>query len=317
MIEASSLDASKLIKLCMSALAELMAIDLAEPFSVRVDWKGMGLADYPKVIKHPMDLGTVREKLKGGKYANTADFCADVRLIWCNARTYNQEGSEIYDAANELEAMFEARFATVPRGPLRASDSLGKAKEILKQLRKLPIADPFVEPVDHEGLKLDDYLEVIKHPMDLGTILRRLEGGGHYDSADGVYRDVELVWRNAMAYNIEGSVVYEAARKLRAHADKRFSELGDLRDRVCEVTAEMRQKLVADAGGLDARELFGVVYVVMHHCPTAIENPNAADDENFEIDIDSLDHDAFVLVERYVRDCVAARKNGGPRQSGS
>jgi hypothetical protein len=72
----------------------------------------------------------------------------------------------------------------------------------------------------------------------------------------------------------------------------------------------MRQRLVADAGGLDARELFGVAYIVMHNCPTAVENPHAADDDDVEIDVDSLDHDAFVLVERYVRDCVAARKKG-------
>lgn len=32
----------------------------AEPFQMPVDWKGWGLTDYPRVIKTPMDLGTIK-----------------------------------------------------------------------------------------------------------------------------------------------------------------------------------------------------------------------------------------------------------------
>jgi len=35
---------------------------------VPVDWKGMGLFDYPTLIKKPMDLGTVKKNLSGRKY---------------------------------------------------------------------------------------------------------------------------------------------------------------------------------------------------------------------------------------------------------
>ena len=34
-----------------------------EPFHEPVDWQGWGLADYPKLIKNPMDLGTVNVSL--------------------------------------------------------------------------------------------------------------------------------------------------------------------------------------------------------------------------------------------------------------
>jgi hypothetical protein len=144
-----------------------------------------------------------QEKLKAGKYATTTEFGGDVKLVWRNAKTYNQEGSEIYDAAAKLEAEFESKFAPIARGPLRVSDTLGKAKEIVKQVRKLPNADPFNEPVDWEGLKLDDYLDVIKEPMDLGTIMRRLDSGSHYTTVEAVFKDLELVWSNAMIYNME------------------------------------------------------------------------------------------------------------------
>jgi hypothetical protein len=33
-------------------------------FMQPVDWKALGLPDYPEVVKNPMDIGTVKEKLK-------------------------------------------------------------------------------------------------------------------------------------------------------------------------------------------------------------------------------------------------------------
>jgi len=58
----SSVDPARLVKQCMGVMGELMAIDISEPFNVKVDWKGLGLNDYPKVVKHPMDLGTVKAR---------------------------------------------------------------------------------------------------------------------------------------------------------------------------------------------------------------------------------------------------------------
>ena len=39
-----------------------------EPFRVPVDWKGMGLFDYPTLIKKPMDLGSVKRNINARKY---------------------------------------------------------------------------------------------------------------------------------------------------------------------------------------------------------------------------------------------------------
>ena len=41
----------------------------AMPFLEPVDWKGLGLDDYPQIVKNPMDLGTVSENLKAGNFA--------------------------------------------------------------------------------------------------------------------------------------------------------------------------------------------------------------------------------------------------------
>lgn len=64
----------------------------AEAFREPVDWRGLGLQDYPNIIKRPMDLGTVKLRLERGAYPTAEACAADVRLIWENCRTYNTGG---------------------------------------------------------------------------------------------------------------------------------------------------------------------------------------------------------------------------------
>lgn len=47
---------------------------MAEPFRYPVDYKGLGLFDYPILIKKPMDLSTIKKKIKRNKYKNIIDF---------------------------------------------------------------------------------------------------------------------------------------------------------------------------------------------------------------------------------------------------
>lgn len=58
-----------------------------------VDFKALGLTDYPIIIKNPMDLSTVRKKIKSDKYSTVEEVLEDLMLIWENCRTYNQAGS--------------------------------------------------------------------------------------------------------------------------------------------------------------------------------------------------------------------------------
>ena len=50
-----------------------------------------------------MDLGTVKKNLKNNKYKSVEECLNDVQLIWDNCKTYNSEGSWIYDLALKLE----------------------------------------------------------------------------------------------------------------------------------------------------------------------------------------------------------------------
>ena len=58
-------------------------------FRYPVDFIGLGLPDYPEIVKYPMDLATVKKNLKSGEYTNLQDFIIDVQLIWDNCKLYN------------------------------------------------------------------------------------------------------------------------------------------------------------------------------------------------------------------------------------
>lgn len=74
-------------------------------------------------------------------------------------------------------------------------------------------AAPFSEPVDPEKLGLPDYFDIIKSPMDLGTIKTNVEKCLYTDLED-FYEDVRLVFSNAILYNGEKSSVGSMAKTL-------------------------------------------------------------------------------------------------------
>ncbi len=89
-----------------------------------------------------------------------------------------------------------------------------KCLDVMKVLQSHQHGWVFNSPVDPVELGLPDYFEVIKRPMDLGTIRKKLENGCYHKLED--FEDhVHLTFDNAMLYNPEGSVVYNMAKEMK------------------------------------------------------------------------------------------------------
>ena len=65
-------------------------------------------------VKKPMDLGTVTTKLENDSYKNVDQWRNDMRLIWDNAREFNQPGTLLNQIATELKSYFEKKTAIIP-----------------------------------------------------------------------------------------------------------------------------------------------------------------------------------------------------------
>ena len=68
-------------------------------------------------------------------------------------------------------------------------------------------AGPFLRPVDPVALNIPDYFDIIKQPMDLGTIQKNIEN--HIlTSKEEFAAAVQLVFSNAVLYNKPQDDVY-------------------------------------------------------------------------------------------------------------
>lgn len=73
----------------------------------------------------------------------------------------------------------------------------------------------FNSPVDPVALSLPDYFAVIKTPMDLGTVRKRLHSY-EYNTRRECAEDIRLCLRNAMTYNPPNNLVHSSAKDLLA-----------------------------------------------------------------------------------------------------
>ncbi|ESN92547.1 hypothetical protein HELRODRAFT_130363, partial [Helobdella robusta] len=83
----------------------------------------------------------------------------------------------------------------------------------LEKLYRLDESIPFRQPVDPVLLQIPDYFDIIKHPMDLSTIKRKLDTDGYQDPWQYV-EDVWLMFENAWIYNRKTSRVHKFSTKL-------------------------------------------------------------------------------------------------------
>ena len=92
-----------------------------EIFTPFVNLPPRNLADYYQVIKYPTSLKGLQRRVRGvqgrgpptwvSEFKSWDSFSKEASYIWQNAREYNEDGSEIFDLAGELEEAFRRRLA--------------------------------------------------------------------------------------------------------------------------------------------------------------------------------------------------------------
>ncbi|KAG5921896.1 histone acetyltransferase [Claviceps africana] len=93
-------------------LNDLQNHQSAWPFLVPVNRDDV--ADYYDVIKEPMDLSTMENKLEADQYATPEDFTRDAKLIFDNCRKYNNENTPYAKSANKLEKFMWQQIKAIP-----------------------------------------------------------------------------------------------------------------------------------------------------------------------------------------------------------
>ncbi|KAI4296470.1 hypothetical protein L6164_036426 [Bauhinia variegata] len=98
--------------------------------------------------------------------------------------------------------------------------------QLLQKLMKHKRGWIFNSPVDVVGMGLHDYYDIIKQPMDLGTVKSNLAKNVYSTPADFA-ADVRLTFNNALVYNPQGHDVYSMAEQLLTRFEELYRPLSD------------------------------------------------------------------------------------------
>jgi rubrerythrin len=223
------------------AMQQLVKEEDCEFFAAPVDLSVFD--DYLDYCKHPMDLSTMLEKLRAGEYADANAMKPDFALIAKNCKAYNDEGSDIVELASEVMAMANDKVqaaykskgssgqkrkapgvsgaagggskAKLKKEPAVLGEEMQAVEKAMQQLIKHEDCEFFAEPVDTK--EFGDYLDVVKHPMDLSTMLEKLRAG-EYADANAMKPDFALIVKNCKAFNDVGAPINEEAKEAMAMA---------------------------------------------------------------------------------------------------
>ena len=141
-LEIGEEEKKKLDKIFETMKSDAQALDFLTP----VDYVALGILDYPTIITHPMDLGTVKKNLENGEYKTFQDFMSDINLIWKNCRQYNQPGSEIVKMANhcdkKMRQLIDKQFKnyqnkTVNKKSESSNLSFAQKTKLIENIREL------------------------------------------------------------------------------------------------------------------------------------------------------------------------------------
>jgi Bromodomain len=163
-------------------------------------------------------------------------------------------------------------------------------------------AEIFAEPVPHVELGLTDYLDIVKEPMDLGTVMRKLTSN-EYDTQHACATDVRRIWFNAMLYNVPGSKIYTTAKAMSESFEVSYYPLAK-DDPNRPPSADDMTNWVADCHSVTSDELGTVLVRLEAACPQClVKRP---DQNEVEVNVDLVPGVVFreirALLDTYLPD---------------
>lgn len=101
---------------CLPVIRKLINDPCGWVFRDPVDPVELGLPDYFDIVKNPMHLALIEQKLESGVYKDMDEFRAEVRLVFENAILYNGEKSDVGEMASDMLKSFEREYAVLQKG---------------------------------------------------------------------------------------------------------------------------------------------------------------------------------------------------------
>ncbi|KAL7854049.1 hypothetical protein AOLI_G00208930 [Acnodon oligacanthus] len=338
------------LKYCDTILKEMLSkkhAAYAWPFYKPVDAEALELHDYHDIIKHPMDLSTIKKKMDSREYQDAQSFAADVRLMFSNCYKYNPPDHEVVAMARRLQDVFEMRFAKMPDEPVEVnvpggaggagvvskstassessgdsstSDSSDSEEERATRLAELQ------EQVGAEQLKaVHEQLAALsqapvskpKKKKERKDKDKKKKDNKHNKAKPEEDKKPKAVQPTKQAQSKKGparkanSTIPGNSRQPKKGARGGPGYESDDEDSALPMTYDEKRQLSLDINRLPGEKLGRVVHIIQSREPSLRDsNP-----DEIEIDFETLKPSTLRELERYVKSCLQ-KKQRKPLQKG-
>ncbi|VDK79899.1 unnamed protein product [Litomosoides sigmodontis] len=220
---------------------------------------------YFDVVRQPIDLTRIQQKIKTEEYSTVADLSADIRLLVNNNKTYYKEGSKEYNDACQLWELFESQRKEM-LGNTSVAEIEERQDDPIIEMKDDVVSTDLLEEIIVCTLELTDetgrllsppfrvlfsqeefptYYDRIKKPIDLKQITMKIRSG-EYRTWEQFDADFRLMCKNARAFNELGSVISKDASMLLKNYMKRKAELCNSKHKPLTIKRISANKQVLD-----------------------------------------------------------------------
>ncbi|KAI8889734.1 Bromodomain-containing protein [Backusella circina FSU 941] len=279
------------MKFCIQALKELKKTkyrDINYPFLAPVDVVALNIPDYVNIVKHPMDMSTIEQKLNEGEYENPDEFENDIRLMFNNCYLYNPATLPIHKMARDLEKVFDAKWDQLPPAPEPVQD-----KTVYEDEQHVEEEEEEEESEDDD--RDDKIAELERH---IASISQQIA------SIKSKKKPVEKTARRPSRSTKEKKTATREKKKRTNstssshtkkmnHTAKRKTTVAELP----EFTFDQKKDLSEEINNLTGERLNTVVTIIQNSMP----NLDGQGQEEIVLDIDSLDRATLHQLHEFVK----------------
>lgn len=260
-------------------------------FLAPVDPVAMNIPHYRQIVKYPMDLGTMAQKLKQGQYVKASEFKKDFDLVVSNCLAFNPHGNAVRDMGINLGRAFETHWnqkakwehANKPESSTRVTSA--SADEESEEEDDDEDGDA---PDDGQQLKIAALQKQLALLQGQITQITGLTGG----TKPAKPRDHKKKSKHSNGTGKKvGSV--SSAPKSKTLALPKSHKKGGSRPKT--VTYEEKQEISEAVGQMSDAQVQRLTTIITENCQ------KYRDMDEMELEIDDLPNDVQALLLKYVR----------------
>ena len=308
----TSFPSNEPFKRCNAIVASLERSTGSGWFLTPVDAITLGVPHYSAIIDLPMDLGTVKHSLDRGLYSDPHAFATDMRLVFRNAMTFIiLPEAPVHEAARDLHVKFQDQLKGLWKHA--AGGTLAGAKARVGGLKR--DADLDLDGGTKRGKVTNGNCtgkksgKGKKYPRD-DDISTLPSGTGMVPVADliNMQRQMESMQATIAALqkqasqtevqvqmNMELGVGTAAPSAYSSSKVPRFAK---------PLTFDEKEALSDDINALPPDKLAHVVKIVQESMPLRGRH----DDDEIEVDIETLDNDTLRHLQKYVKASLSKKR---------